>query len=167
MGTPRRRSAYGGFLGDVAGGDGLVLIECPPNLHMASYAALAASTHLVVPLKPEDYGAQGIIDVHESIALVRSGPNPPLALAGYLLTLVSPRKTVHKLYEETLRATYGDAVFSTRVAEAVDYVEALNQRQTVERHKPRGAAARVMRALAAELLDRLAMNGSSEGRGAA
>jgi hypothetical protein len=42
------------------------------------------------------------------------------------------------------------------VAEAVDYVEALNQRKPVAQYKPRGAAARTMRALADELTDRLA-----------
>jgi chromosome partitioning protein len=46
-------------------------------------------------------------------------------------------------------------VFTTRVVEAVDYVEALNQRKPVAQYKPRSAAARAMRALAEELEWRL------------
>jgi chromosome partitioning protein len=46
-------------------------------------------------------------------------------------------------------------VFRTRVAEAVDYVEALNRRLPVAQYKPRGAAAKVMRELSAELAERL------------
>ena len=60
----------------------LILIDCPPNLHLASWAALVAAEFLVVPLQPEDYGAQGIIDVQESVGLVTAGPNPGLQLAG-------------------------------------------------------------------------------------
>src|SRR5207237_5760985 len=67
-----------------------------------------------------DYGAQGIADVQESVALVQSGPNPGLSLLGFLLTMVAPRRTVHQLYEERLRALYGVAVFGAKVPEAVD-----------------------------------------------
>lgn len=143
------------FLTEVRADYDLVLIDCPPNLYLCSWAALVASDHLIVPLKPEDYGAQGIIDVHESVQMVLAGANPRLHLLGYLLTLMSPRKAVHQLYEGGLRAQYGPLVFDTRVTEAVDYVEALNQRKPVAQHKPKGAAAKTMKALAQELETRL------------
>jgi len=46
-------------------------------------------------------------------------------------------------------------VFETRITEVVDYVEALNQRLPVAQYKPRGAAAKTMKALADELDARL------------
>lgn len=131
------------------------LIDCPPNLHLCSWAALVSADHLIVPLKPEDYGAQGIIDVQESVDLVLSGPNPGLKPLGYLITMMNVRKSIHKLYEETLRDQFGTQVFDTRMTEAVDYVEALNQRKPVAQYKPRGAAAKTMKALAMELDSRL------------
>ena len=54
----------------------LILVDCPPNLCLCSWAALTAADGLIVPLQPEDYGAQGIIDVQESIALVQAAPTP-------------------------------------------------------------------------------------------
>ena len=69
-----------------------MLIDCPPNLHLCSWVALVASDHLIVPLKPEDYGAQGIIDVQESVDLVLSGPNPGLKPLGYLITMMNVQK---------------------------------------------------------------------------
>jgi chromosome partitioning protein len=143
------------FLADVRAGYDHVLIDCPPNLHLCSWAALVASDHLIVPLKPEDYGAQGIIDVQESVAMVTAGPNPSVRLLGYLITMANVRKSIHQLYEESLRAQYGELVFAIRVAEAVDYVEALNQRKPVAQYKPKGAAAKTMKALAEELEARL------------
>ena len=108
-----------------------------------------------MPLTPEDYASQGIVDVQESVALVRAGANPRVQSLGYLLTKVNPRRSVHKLYEESLRSMYGDEVFQTRVVEAVEYIEALNQRLPVAQFKPKGAAAKVMKALAEETLDRI------------
>ena len=90
---PEAQSCLREFLAEVRDGYDLVLIDCPPNLHLCSWAALVASDYLVVPLQPEDYGAQGIIEVQESVQLVRSGPNPRLRLLGYLLTLMNARKT--------------------------------------------------------------------------
>lgn len=143
------------FLEEVRNEYDYVLIDCPPNLHLCSWAALVSADHLIVPLKPEDYGAQGIIDVQESVDLVLSGPNPGLTMLGYLITMMSVRKSIHKLYEETLRGQFGSQVFETRMTEAVDYVEALNQRLPVAQYKPRGAAAKTMKALAEELDARL------------
>ena len=99
----------------------LILIDCPPNLHLCSWAALVASDYLIVPLQPEDYGAQGIIDVRESVDLVTELANPGLQLLGYLITMVNPRKSIHKMYEETLREQYGDLVFETRIPHAAEF----------------------------------------------
>ena len=80
------------FLEEVREAYDYILIDCPPNLHLCSWVALVSSDHLIVPLKPEDYGAQGIIDVQESVDLVLSGPNPDLKPLGYLITMMNVRK---------------------------------------------------------------------------
>jgi chromosome partitioning protein len=114
-----------------------------------------ASDHLIVPLQPEDYGAQGIIDVQESIAMVTGGPNPELNLLGYLITMYVVRKSIHKLYEENLRAEYGPNVFAARVPHAAEFPEAIAHRKPVSLYRPRGAAAKAMRAVADEVLVRI------------
>lgn len=144
------------FLDDVRDLYDLVLVDCPPNLHLCSWAALVASDALIVPLQPEDFGAQGIADVQESVARVLSGPNPALRLLGYLVTMVSSRRAIHQLYEARLRDLYGPEVFAARVPESIDFVEAIAQRKPVAKYKPRGAAAKAMAALAEEIDARLA-----------
>ena len=142
------------FLEESAEGYDVILADCPPNLHLCSWAALAASDHLIVPLQPEDYGAQGIADVLESLARVQAA-GFPVQLLGYLITMVSPRRTLHQLYEEQLRALYGDQVFAARVPEAPEFPEAISRRQTISQYKPKGAAAKAIRALAEEMLARI------------
>ena len=133
----------------------MVLIDCPPNLHLCSWAALVAGDFLIVPLQPEDYGAQGIIDVQESVALVTELANPGLSLLGYLITMFNARKSIHKMYEETLRAQYGDDVFATRIPHAAEFPEAIAFRKPVAQYKPKGAAAKAIQALADEIRARL------------
>jgi chromosome partitioning protein len=134
----------------------LVLIDCPPNLHLCSWAALVASDYLVVPLQAEDYGAQGLGPVQESVDLVTAGPNPRLGLLGFLITMFNARLAIHKLYDTLLREQYGAAVFETRIPYAADYKEAIAQRLPIAQYKPRSASAKAIKALGDELLARLA-----------
>jgi chromosome partitioning protein len=144
------------FLSGVRDQYDLVLIDVPPNLHLCSWAALVASDGLIVPLQPEDFGAQGIADVRESIERVQAGPNPELQLLGYVITMIAARRAVHKVYETRLREMYGDAVFAATVPESVDFVEAIAQRKSIAAYKPKGAAAKAMKALGMELEARIA-----------
>jgi chromosome partitioning protein len=144
------------FLSGVRDRYDLVLIDVPPNLHLCSWAALVASDALSVPLQPEDFGAQGIADVRESIERVQAGPNPRLRLLGYIVTMHSSRRAVHQVYVARLREIYGEAVFAAMVPESVDFVEAIAQRKPIAAYKPKGAAAKAIKALAEELLERLA-----------
>ena len=86
----------------------------------------------------------------------RDGPNPRLHLLGFLLTMHNARLAVHRLYENLLREQYGPAVFETRVPYAADFKEAIAQRKPIAQYKPKGASAKAIKALADEVLDRLA-----------
>ena len=140
------------FLRSTCGYD-LALIDCPPNLHLCSWAALVASDSLAVPLQPEDYGAQGLADVLESFESARQ-VNPRLSLLGFILGRVEGRRTIHRYYEERLRKLYGAEVFESRVPAAAAFVEAIAARMPVEMYRPRSAAAVATRALALEFLSR-------------
>jgi chromosome partitioning protein len=133
----------------------VVLVDCPPNLYLATWAALAASDALIIPVQPEDYGIQGLASVERSIALVRATVNPRLAMLGVLVSRYGARKNVHRAYDDLLRATYGDDVFATRIPDAIDFPEATMSHAPLAWHKPRAAAAKALAALAAEVLDRL------------
>jgi chromosome partitioning protein len=142
------------FLGEVQGDFDLALIDCPPNLYLCSFAALAASDYLIVPVQPEDYGAQGIADVLDSLDMVRAS-GYPVSLLGYLLTMVQPRRALHQVYEANLREVYGDRVFAARMPEAAEFPEAIAQRKTIAQYKPKGAAAKAIKAIAVEMLERI------------
>jgi chromosome partitioning protein len=144
------------FLDEVRPSYDVILIDNPPNLCMASWAALIASDHAMVAVVPEDYGSASLSPVFDSINLVRSGPNPGLNLLGLVLTMVQPRLGVHQLYEQTLREIHGAGVFTTRILLAADIKEAISQRKPITHYKPRGASSKAFKALTDEMFARIA-----------
>jgi chromosome partitioning protein len=144
-----------GFLDEVRDRYDVILIDNPPNLCAASWAALIASDYLIVPVVPEDYGSASLSPFFESIQLVRSGPNPGLNLLGLVLSMVQPRLAVHQVYEQTLRDLHGEGIFSTRIPLAADIKEAISQRRPITHYKPRGASSKVFKALADEVFARI------------
>ena len=142
------------LLRDVATDFDVVLIDCPPNLHLCSWAALTASDAVVVPLQAEDYGAQGIYDITGSVAAVQGATNPDLRLLGFLITMFDKRTALHTAYQDQLRTLYGDKVFSSVVPRAKDYPEAVSARMPIAFYKPKSAAAKAIQAVAEELVAR-------------
>jgi chromosome partitioning protein len=151
------------FLDEVRADFDDVLVDCPPNLHLCSRAALVAADFLVVPLQAEDYGAQGLEPVQEAVAEVQASSNPALRLAGYLVTMFDKRLGIHMAYEGLLREMYADEVFASTFPLMKDFKEAVASRQPISHFKPKSAAAKACQAIALELLARIE-NGTLEAR---
>jgi chromosome partitioning protein len=153
--APRdQQRAIASFVNEVRDSFDFILIDCAPNLHLCSWAALVASDFIIVPLQAEDFGSQGIASVLDSIEAVQSKANRRLVLMGYLLTMFNPRLAIHKAYEGTLRDLYGDQVFDTTIPIGTDFKEAIALRKPIIAHKPKGASAKSIKALSDEILSR-------------
>ena len=153
---PDDQRALADFIAQVRDDFDFILIDVPPNLHLCSWAALVASDYVVLPLQAEDFGSQGISAVLDSIDMVQERANPHLQLLGYLISMFNSRLAVHKTYEESLRTLYGAGVFETVIPLAADMKEAVALRLPIASHKPRGASAKAMTALAEEIINRVA-----------
>ena len=142
------------FLKEARGSYDVALIDCPPNLGLCSWSALLAADLVVVPVQAEDYGAQGIVYIQRAFDRALAHHNPRLRLAGYLVTMFNKSLGIHAAYDHQLRALYGDQVFQATVPLAKDYKEAVAARQPVASYKPRSAAAKAVKAVADELIER-------------
>ncbi len=142
------------FLKEARGSYDVALIDCPPNLSLCSWAALLAADSVVVPVQAEDYGAQGIVYIQRAFDLALAHHNPRLRLAGYLVTMFNKSLGIHAAYDHQLRTLYGDQVFKAIVPLAKDFKEAVAARQPVGSYKPRSAAAKAIKAVADELIEK-------------
>lgn len=142
------------FLREVEGRFDVVLIDCPPNLHLCSWNALLAADFVMVPIQPEDFGAQGIVYVQRAIDLALQKYNPNLRMLGYLITL-RQKLALHDAYEKQLRDLYGDQVFETKLTQKKDFKEAISERVPIHFLRPKCAAAKELNAIAEEILARI------------
>ena len=67
------------FLASIKERYDVILVDTPPNLHMATYSSLAAADHYIVPLVPEDFGSQGLAAVRQNTTLVKRKSTPASA----------------------------------------------------------------------------------------
>jgi chromosome partitioning protein len=132
-----------------------ILIDCPPNLYLCSWASMVAADFVVIPVPPEDFGTQGLRTVHQAVDNVRK-LNPNLRRLGHLITRYDARLLVHKSYHEKLRTLYKDTVLETVVPEASAFKVALACRKPVGFYSAKVPAAKMTDELALELIDRIA-----------
>lgn len=137
------------LLDDVSSFD-VVLIDCPPNLYLCSWAAMISSDLVLIPVPPEDFGTQGLRAVHQCIDHARV-LNPGLRRLGHLVTRRDRRLLIHRLYESRLREVYHQLVLGTVVPEASAFKVSLANRRPVEFFHPRSTAANAMRDLVSEI----------------
>lgn len=138
-----------------------VLIDCPPNLYLCSWAALLAADYVVIPVPPEDFGTQGLRVVHQALEQARA-LNPQVSLLGHLVTRSDSRLLIHQAFEQKLRQLYGADVLDTVIPEVAAFKVALAARTPVNLHRPRSTAAHLTTRLAHEIVVR--MNGRTDQR---
>jgi len=138
-----------------------VLIDCPPNLYQCSWNALVASDFVIIPVPPEDFGAQGLRVVHQAIE--QAGVlNPDLRLLGHLITRMDRRLILHQTYERKLRQQYGQSVFASIFPEANDFKLALSSRLPVTQRIPKSRSSQKMSVIGLELLARIHTSNSKQ-----
>ncbi|MFO0887569.1 MAG: ParA family protein [Isosphaeraceae bacterium] len=128
----------------------LALIDGPPGAGGCALSALAAADHLLIPVQPEDFSAQGIAPVLEAAA-------PFFAEGGWASIVIGQyqaRITLHRLYVEAIRETHAFRVLDAMVPLLNDYREGIHLGLPVQQSKPKGSAAIAIRRLAAELAPR-------------
>ena len=133
-----------------------ILIDCPPNLYRCTWLAAIAADIVVIPVPPEDFGAQGLRAVHQLTAEA-SRLNPRLQEPLHLITRCDRRLAIHRMYVERLRLLYGDSVLATVIHELTAFKVALAFRGPVQVTAPDSMAAGLTRKLSREILDRINM----------
>lgn len=90
-----------------------ILIDCPPSLKLLTSNALAASTHVIVPIESgSQYGLYGVTDLINHLSKIRR-VNPKLELLGALLIKHDERQNVCKLIKDEAFNQVGELLHTT------------------------------------------------------
>ena len=129
--TPRPSEELARKLQPLKGLFDVILIDTPPSLKLLTSNALAASTHVIVPIESgSQYGLYGVTDLMRHIQRIRK-VNPDLSLLGALLIRHDERQTVCKLVEGAAQDQIGKLIpiripTSTKVAQAAIAKESIH-----------------------------------------
>jgi chromosome partitioning protein len=127
-------------------------IDTPPSLGLLTINALAAASKVIVPVQCEYLSMRGLIQLQNTLAMIREDLNPDIEIEGILPTLVDSRTVHAKEAIEILEENFGDRVFASRIRKTVRFAEAPVKGMSVLKYEPDGVAAQSYRDLAKEVL---------------
>ena len=130
-----------------------VLIDTPPSLGLLTINAFVAADAVIVPVQCEYLSLRGLVQLENTLSMIRENLNPDVAIEGILPTMFDRRLLHSREAIDILRENFGDLVFNTRIAKTVRYAEAPVKGQSVLSYDPSGEAAEMYRDLAKEVLN--------------
>jgi chromosome partitioning protein len=130
-----------------------VLIDTPPSLGLLTINALTAADGVIVPVQCEYLSLRGLIQLENTLTMIRENLNPDVRIAGILPTMFDGRTLHSREAVEILEENFGDLVFGTRIRKTIRYAEAPVKGSSVLKYDPTGSAAEAYRELAKEVLN--------------
>jgi chromosome partitioning protein len=130
-----------------------ILIDTPPSLGLLTINALVASNGVIVPVQCEYLSLRGLVQLENTLSMIRENLNPEVSIQGILPTMFDKRLLHSKEAVDILKENFGDLVFKTRIRKTIRYAEAPVKGQSVLGYDPTGDAAELYRDLAKEVLN--------------
>jgi chromosome partitioning protein len=130
-----------------------ILIDTPPSLGLLTINALTASDDVIVPVQCEYLSLRGLVQLENTLSMIRENLNPSVELRGILPTMYDSRTVHSREAVDMLKENFGDLVFETRIRKTIRYAEAPVQGSSVLKYDSSGSAAKAYRDLAKEVLN--------------
>src|SRR5258708_29323240 len=123
------------------------------SLGMLTINAITAAAKVIVRVQCEYLSMRGLIQLQNTLAMIRENLNPDVDIEGILPTLVDSRTIHAKEAIEILEENFGDRVFASRIRKTIRFAEAPVRGMSVLKYDPDGSAADAYRRLAMEVLE--------------
>src|SRR5215831_5045722 len=114
-----------------------VLIDTPPSLGLLTINALVASNGVIVPVQCEYLSLRGLVQLENTLTMIRENLNPDVEIVGILPTMFDKRLLHSKEAVEILKENFGEAPVKG---------------ESVLKYDPTSEAAEMYRDLAKEVL---------------
>ena len=131
-----------------------ILMDTPPSLGLLTINAFVAADGIIVPVQCEYLSLRGLVQLENTLQMIRENLNPKVRIEGILPTMYDRRLLHCREAVEILQENFGDLVLTTRIRKTIRYAEAPVQGSSVLRYEPEGEAAEAYRDLAKEVLRR-------------
>jgi chromosome partitioning protein len=130
-----------------------ILIDTPPSLGLLTVNAFVAADGVIVPVQTEYLSLRGLVQLENTLSMVRENLNPHVEIMGILPTMYDRRLLHSREAIDILKENFGDLVYNTKIRKTIRYAEAPVKGQSVLAYDPEGEAAGMYRDLAKEVLN--------------
>ena len=114
----------------------VVIIDTAPYLGLLTVNALAASSHVLVPVSCEYLPVLGLKLFDETLGRIRAQLGAGCEVLGYLLTMYDRRERITTEVEALLRRRFGDLVLQRPIRIDTRHKAAPSHRQTIFEFQP-------------------------------
>jgi chromosome partitioning protein len=128
-----------------------VLVDTPPSLGLLTINALTAADSVIVPVQCEYLSLRGLIQLENTLSMIRENLNPDVRIRGILPTMFDGRTLHSREAVEILQENFGSLVFDTRIRKTIRYAEAPVKGTSVLKYDSNGNPARAYRHLARDV----------------
>jgi chromosome partitioning protein len=129
-----------------------ILIDTPPSLGLLTINAFVAADGVIVPVQCEYLSLRGLVQLENTLTMIRENLNPNIAIVGILATMFDKRLLHSKEAVEILKENFGNLVLNTKIRKTVRYAEAPVKGESVLKYDSTSEAAEMYRDLAKEVL---------------
>ncbi|HEY7732345.1 MAG TPA: AAA family ATPase [Gaiellaceae bacterium] len=137
-----------------------ILIDTPPSLGLLTINAFVAASGVIVPVQCEYLSLRGLVQLENTLAMVRENLNPDVGVEGIVATMYDGRTLHSREAIEILEENFGNLVYKSRIRKTIRYAEAPVKGSSVLKYDPSGPAADAYRVLAREVLEKEVLHGA-------
>lgn len=130
------------------------LIDCSPSLSILTLMALTASDGIIIPVAAQYMPLDGIMQLMQTVDVVRRRMNPELKVTGVIVTLYDARRSLDKTIYDAIKEKFKKELFSEIVRYNSKIAEAPTFGKTVLDYAPASTGAKAYTAIAAEIIKR-------------
>ncbi len=154
MNRADREKVLAGVVAPVKDRYDYILIDCSPSLGIITVNALTAADSVLIPVQAEYFALEGIVQLLNTIRIIKSRLRPQLEIEGFLLTMYDARlRLANQIFEE-LKGHFGDMVFTTVIPRNIKLSESPSHGLPVILYDPDSRGAIAYTQLARELQTR-------------
>ena len=133
----------------------ICIIDCPPSLGMLTLNALCASDFILIPVQAEFYALEGLSQLIENAAKIKSKWNDKLEVLGLILTMHDKRNLFHKEVERNVKNHFKNLLFETIIGRNIRLAEAASFGKSITEYDKFSLGCTAYKKLAKEIEERI------------
>ena len=132
-----------------------ILLDCMPSLGMMTINALSAADSVLIPVQPQYYAADGLMELLKVVKGIHQRFNPDLQIEGILFTMDSSHYNNSKRNKQAVRDAYGAEIiiFDQTIPRTEALAETASEGVSIFSYDAKGKGAYSYQALVQEVLN--------------